>query len=144
MGWLDSDQKTKALIVAGEKKWLTLTRRDSRAMSVTARMTRIRCGRARSEPRSPSNNRDTNRNPTAADGAGLAVPLPLVTELKYEGADSAVKAYAIAPHVAGGDESNVRIRCDAPTDCQVYVACDGEDGTGGRGEGAGVGHYCAQ
>ena len=75
-------------------------------------------------------NRATNRNPTATDAAGLAVPLPLVTELKYEGADRAVKAYAIAPHIAGGDESNVRIRCDAPTDCQVYVACDGADGTG--------------
>ena len=54
----------------------------------------------------------------------------MVAELQYQGADSAVKAYPIAPHVAGGDESNARIRCDAPTDCQVYVACDGTDGTG--------------
>ena len=48
----------------------------------------------------------------------------------YEGAAKAVKAYAIAPHSDGGDMSNVRIRCDAPTACQVYLACDGADGSG--------------
>ena len=75
--------------------------------------------------------RSSNRDLTPLDWRGDHPPLdgPVVTQLMYAGADSAVKAYAIAPHVAGGDRSNVRIRCDAPTDCQVHVACDGADGT---------------
>ena len=51
-------------------------------------------------------------------------------EVMYQGAGDAVMAYAIAPHMEGGDMSNVRIRCDSPADCPVHLACDGADGAG--------------
>ena len=71
--------------------------------------------------------RSTNLNPTPMTAAGPALS-PLETELTYQGAP-AVKAYAIAPHLAGGDMTDVRIRCDGASECQVYLACHGADGT---------------
>jgi hypothetical protein len=50
-----------------------------------------------------------------------------LSELNYSGAATALLAYAIAPP-SSPDESNIRIRCDSSSDCQVYLACDGADG----------------
>lgn len=51
------------------------------------------------------------------------------SELNYLGARDALLAYAIAPP-SNPDDSNVRVRCDKSTPCQVYFACDGADGMG--------------
>ena len=48
-------------------------------------------------------------------------------ELSYLGAQDALLAYAIAPP-SNPDDSNIRVRCDKSTPCQVYFACDGADG----------------
>ena len=50
-------------------------------------------------------------------------------DLKYAGADTALLAYAIAPS-SNPDESNIRLRCDSSSDCEVFFACDGADGSG--------------
>ena len=50
-------------------------------------------------------------------------------DLNYAGAEDALLAYAIAPP-SNPDDSNIRVRCDQSTPCQVYFACDGADGTG--------------
>ena len=58
-------------------------------------------------------------------------PRPAVDmiDLKYAGADTALLAYAIAPS-SNPDESNIRVRCDSSSDCEVFFACDGADGSG--------------
>ncbi len=61
----------------------------------------------------------TSRNP-AAKTKNVA--------LQYDGSPDAVDAYAIAP-TTSGDISNVRVKCEASAPCQVYFACDGQDGS---------------
>ena len=51
------------------------------------------------------------------------------SDLNYAGAEDALLAYAIAPP-SNPDDSNIRVRCDKSTPCQVYFACDGADGAG--------------
>ena len=60
-----------------------------------------------------------------------AAPQPAVarSELNYAGAEDALRAYAIAPP-SNPDDSNIRVRCDKSTPCQIYFACDGADGAG--------------
>ena len=60
-----------------------------------------------------------------------ATPQPAVASanLNYAGAEDALLAYAIAPP-SNPDDSNIRVRCDKSTPCQVYFACDGADGSG--------------
>ena len=60
-----------------------------------------------------------------------AVPRPKMAsaDLSYAGAADALLAYAIAPP-SNPDDSNIRVRCDQSTPCQVYFACDGADGKG--------------
>ena len=58
------------------------------------------------------------------------------TTLKFDGVGNAVMAYAIAQTDNGrGDSSNLRVRCEASTDCRVFLECWGDDGTETRGFG---------
>ena len=52
-----------------------------------------------------------------------------LVELNYLNAATALLAYAIAPP-SNPDDSNIRVRCDSSSPCQVYFACDGADGAG--------------
>ena len=56
-------------------------------------------------------------------------PQSASADLNYAGAEDALLAYAIAPP-SNPDDSNIRVRCDKSTPCQVYFACDGADGMG--------------
>ena len=54
-----------------------------------------------------------------------AQPAEATVDVRYAGTDGILpRAYAIAPAGSGtGDISNVRIRCDDSSECQVYLAC---------------------
>ena len=60
-------------------------------------------------------------------------PQTASADLNYAGAEDALLAYAIAPP-SNPDDSNIRVRCDQSTPCQVYFACDGADGMGHFGK----------
>ena len=53
-----------------------------------------------------------------------------MVEMRYAGTSGTLpRAYAIAPASSGtGDISNVRVRCDDSSDCQIYFACSDQDG----------------
>ena len=55
----------------------------------------------------------------------VAPPAEATVDVRYAGTDGILpRAYAIAPAGSGtGDISNVRIRCDDSSECQVYLAC---------------------
>ena len=69
-------------------------------------------------------------DPSANDESA---PKPSTTMLNFDGVTGEVKAYAIAQTDNGrGDSSNLRVRCEASTDCRVFLECWGDDGTDTR------------
>ena len=72
-------------------------------------------------------------DPSANDESA---PKPSTTMLNLDGVAGEVKAYAIAYTDNGrGDTSNLRVRCEASTDCRVFLECWGDTGTETRGFG---------
>ena len=58
------------------------------------------------------------------------------TTLNFDGVGDPIMAYAIAQTDNGrGDSSNLRVRCEASTDCRVFLECWGDAGTETRGFG---------
>ena len=58
------------------------------------------------------------------------------TTLNFDGVGDPIMAYAIAQTDNGrGDSSNLRVRCEASTDCRVFLECWGDAGTDTRGFG---------
>ncbi|MCY3814653.1 MAG: hypothetical protein OXH15_22975 [Gammaproteobacteria bacterium] len=54
---------------------------------------------------------------------GVAEPGMATVQVRYAGTDGMLpRAYAIAP-MSSGDTSNVRVRCDDSSDCQIFLAC---------------------
>ena len=72
-------------------------------------------------------------DPSANDESA---PKSSTTMLNFDGVTGEVKAYAIAQTDNGrGDSSNLRVRCEASTDCRVFLECWGDAGTETRGFG---------
>ena len=65
---------------------------------------------------------------TRSPWVGAAEPGEATVQVRYAGTEGDLpRAYAIAP-MSSGDTSNVRVRCDDSSDCEIFLACTDTDG----------------